>query len=190
MPELYCGEMMFWVNKKGERISPLPFPTTGGRLFFDAFWSETSVERFGVGEGCSAASASAFVADLIAFREVFGFPDAVECPLDDANWGGVGLVSAFLGQGDLAGGWVELAEVGVVAGVVGSGEEFYKPGFGVVVFGGCSVDAVGVVVAFAVIDGENCFACGEELWFEHLSLLWCCGLAQSYVAAVVLGLIP
>ena len=84
---------------------------------------------------------------------------------------GVRLDFAASGGSDFSEDFVECADVGVVAGVVGSGQEFGEIACFVAVVCWSVLDQVGVVGALWVADGEDCLTCGDVVGLEHRFVL-------------------
>ncbi len=98
-------------------------------------------------------------------------PDFLECPIEDSEWLGVWLNFAVSGGSDFSEEFVECADVGVVAGVVGSSQEFSEIAFFVAIVCWSVLDQVGVMSAGWVADGEDCLSCGDVVGLEHRLVL-------------------
>lgn len=101
--------------------------------------------------------------EAIALWEVSIVPDEAKRPVDDSDWLAVFLEPALGCRSDHPSHHIEHSDVGVVAGVVWSGEERDEVGGWVVALCLFFGDLVGVVLSFAVADGEDRFACGDEV---------------------------
>ena len=101
--------------------------------------------------------------EVVALWEGSSAPDEAKRPVDDSDWLAVSLESALGCRSDHPSQHIEHSDVGVVARVVWSCEERDEVGGWVVALCLFFGDLVGVVLSFAVADGEDCFACGDEV---------------------------
>lgn len=136
---------------------------------FGTFRTDAALDRLWDGEHPSASSAFPFVLELVAGGEFLAVPDDAQSPSDDANRGAVLCELAVAGESYRPFGRVEHAHVGVVAGVIWSGEEGDEPRRGVGSAGLFVGHAERVTLAFAIRHGEAGLASGDEVACDHWS---------------------